>query len=55
MVISVGGSSMRLRTSLMTQPAAKPTSRPPTPFTTKRAPASTSENEPVTTAATAKR
>ena len=54
-MISVGGSSMRARTSRISRPAARPTITPPTPVATNFGPASQSENEPVTTAATAKR
>ena len=53
-MISIGGSSIRERTWRITQPAASPTASPPSPLSTKRQLASTSENEPVTTAATAK-
>jgi hypothetical protein len=54
-VISVGGSSMRERTCRISQPAAMPMASPPTPLATNFSPASQSENEPETTAATAKR
>ena len=53
MVISIGGSSMRRRTSRMIRPAMRPIARPPTPLRTNSIVASPSENEPVTTAATA--
>ena len=53
MVISVGGSSMRARSSRMMRPATRPMTTPPTPLSTKRRPASPSENVPLTAAATA--
>jgi hypothetical protein len=46
---------MRERTCRISQPAASPTMRPPTPLAMNSSPAFQSVKEPETTAATAKR
>ena len=53
MVISMGGSSKRARTWRISQPAARPTARPPIPLAMNSSPASQSVKDPDTTAATA--
>jgi len=50
-VICTGGSSSRRWITVTSHPPTRPTSVPPIPAVTNRAPASTIENEPVTTAA----